>query len=111
MHITFVKKILANGEPCAKCADVEARLHSGGYFEKIDAVLVADEREATSEGHALATRLGVDRAPFFVVRDADGAETVYTVFFKFLREVLEAPTSASSEASEILRDNPELDLL
>lgn len=110
MTITFVKKILATGEPCAKCADVEARLAAGGYESRIDETLVADERDPTSEGMRIAKRLKVERAPFFVV-EKDGVETVYTVFFKFLREVLEAPTSSRAEAAEILRDNPDLDLI
>lgn len=110
MIITFVKKILASGEPCAKCADVEARLKAGNYLGRIDETLIADERDPESAGMRLAERLDVERAPFFVVED-NGAEVVYTVFFKFLREVLEAPMSSSSEASEILRDNPDLDLI
>lgn len=110
MKITFVKKILANGEPCAKCADVEARLRTGNYLARIDETQVADERDPESDGMRTAARLGVERAPFFVVEN-DGGEVVYTVFFKFLREVLEAPVSNSAEASEILRDNPDLDLI
>ncbi len=110
MTITFVKKILASGEPCAKCADVEARLTSGGYLGRINETLIADERDPASQGMQLAERLNVDRAPFFVVEN-DGTEVVYTVFFKFLREVLEAPASRPAEAAEILRDNPDLDLI
>ena len=108
VHITFVKKILADGQPCAKCADVEARLRAGGHWSRLDEVLIADERDPDSAGMRLARELQVDRAPFFTVRDG-GSTTVHTVFFKFLREVLEAPTSAGAEAQEILADNPDLD--
>jgi predicted DsbA family dithiol-disulfide isomerase len=37
----------------------------------------------------LAERLGVDRAPFFVV-ERDGAIEVYTVYLRFVNEVLKA---------------------
>jgi len=108
MHITFVKKILATGEPCPKCGDVESRLREGGHWERLDAVVIADERDPESRGMQLASELGVDRAPFFVVED--GAETtVYTVFFKFLREVLDARSSSVDEAKDILASNPDLD--
>lgn len=110
MKITFVKKVLANGEPCGKCRDVEARLTDGGHWSAIDETLIADERNPASPGVQLAERLGVTRAPFFVVDD--GAETrVYTVYFKFLREVLQAESNATDEARELLNDNPDLDFL
>ncbi len=114
-HITFVKKILADGSPCAKCADVEARLKRAGSLSRIDQVLVADERDPQSPGMLLAAELSVQRAPFFVVRDSP-ADTgtnvrVYTVYFRFAKEVLGAPETGTAEAQELLRDNPELDLL
>jgi hypothetical protein len=89
MTITFVKKILADGQPCAKCADVEKRLRDGGHWDRLDRVVVADERDPDSEGLRLAAEHGVDRAPFFVVEDAAGAR-IYTVYFKFLKEALGA---------------------
>ena len=99
MHITFVKKILANGEPCQKCRDVESRLQEAGYMARIDQTLIADERDRGSPGLALAEELGVDRAPFFVVT-ANGERKVYTVYFKFVREVLDAPVSEQAAARE-----------
>lgn len=89
MHITFVKKITADGEACRKCADVEQRLRESGYWDCIDTVLVADERKHNSAGVHMAAALGVDKAPFFVVEDDAGGITVHTIYFKFLREVLE----------------------
>ncbi|MDZ7684357.1 MAG: hypothetical protein U5O39_04615 [Gammaproteobacteria bacterium] len=111
MHITFVKKILASGEPCAKCADVEARLEKNGQMSRIDEVLVADERDPESPGMKLATELDVARAPFFVVREADEAPRVYTVYFKFAREILGKESSRSEQSKEILNDNPDLDFI
>jgi hypothetical protein len=110
MKITFVKKVLANGEPCAKCRDVEARLSTGGHWAAIDETLIADERDPTSPGMLLAKHLGVARAPFFVV-EASGETRVYTVFFRFLREVLQSESRAADEARELLNDNPDLDFL
>ena len=89
MQITFVKKITRDGTPCRKCADVEQRLREGGYWDCIDTVLVADERDADSAGVHLATALGVDKAPFFVVENDNAPPTVYTIYFKFVREILE----------------------
>jgi hypothetical protein len=111
--ITFVKKILADGSPCAKCADVEAKLDSGGHRARIDETLVADERDAASPGMRLAAELQVDRAPFFVVA-RDGRREVYTSYLQFAREVLSAPAASSdaqAENEEILRNNTDLDFL
>jgi hypothetical protein len=108
-RITFVKKILADGSPCAKCRDVEARLEAGGHFASIDRVVVADERDPDSAGMRLAASLKVDRAPFFVVETAKKT-VVYTVFLKFLKEILQA-SDATDDAQLLLAANPELDLL
>lgn len=110
MHITFVKKLLASGEPCPKCADVSARLEADGQMARIDETVIADERDPASPGMQLAARHGVSRAPFFIVEDATGTR-VYTVYFKFAREVLGRPGSAVGESEELLRDNPDLDFI
>jgi len=110
MHITFVKKILASGEPCQKCLDVEKRLNDAGQMAEIDEILIADERDPQSAGSVLAAKVGANRAPFFVVED--GGETrVYTVYFKFAKEVLGKQQSTTDENREILNDNPDLDFI
>ena len=109
-QITFVKKILANGEACAKCADVEQRLRDGGHMQQVHRIVVADERDPASEGMRLAAEHGVKRAPFFLVREREETR-VYTVFFKFLKEVLGTRVQIAAENAEILRDHPELDLI
>ena len=111
MHITLVKKILATGEPCAKCADVMRRLERSGQIDRIDEVIIADERDPDSPGMKLARQLGVTRAPFFVVDAGETEPDVYTVYFKFARDVLGNASSRADEASEILRDNPDLDFI
>ncbi len=113
MRITFVKKVLASGEPCAKCRDVEERLERSGLMSRIDRVVVADERDEGSEGMRLARRHGVDRAPFFVVLNEERT-TVYTVYLKFVRDLFggePAPESEFEEAADLLRAHPDLDLI
>ena len=113
MHITFVKKVLASGEPCAKCRDVEERLQRSGLMSRIDRVVVADERDDDSEGMRLARRHEVGRAPFFLVRN-DETTTVYTVYLKFVRDVFggrPTPESELHEARDVLAAHPDLDLI
>jgi len=109
MHVTFVKKIKLDGSPCRKCVEVEDRLHSAGLMTRIDRVVIADERDATSEGMRLAAERGVDAAPFFIVDD-DGKKLIYTSYVKLLKEVLETKTTEEEEAKDILARN-DLDFL
>ncbi|WP_096084460.1 hypothetical protein [Agaribacterium haliotis] len=109
MKITLVKKILADGSPCRKCADVIDKLESSGQMQRINEVLIADERDPSSEGMVLAKTLDVDRAPFFVV-EQNGEQSVYTVYMKFVKEVLEQETEEADELKEIM-DNNDLDFL
>ncbi len=88
MKITFVKKIKSNGEPCKKCREVEQRLSEAGLLNRIDETVLADERDPESPGMQLAARHKIDLAPFFIVEDDNGNQTVYTIYFKFLKEVL-----------------------
>lgn len=88
MKITLVKKILSDGSPCKKCGDVLAKLEENDQMKYIDEVLVADERDPESAGLKLARELDVNRAPFFVV-ESDGEVEVYTIYMKFVKEVLQ----------------------
>lgn len=89
MHITMVKKELRDGRPCRKCEQAMDQLMGRGLWERIDEVVIAREGDAASPGVALAARLGIDVAPFFVVRD-DGAEQVYTSVMQLIKERLSA---------------------
>lgn len=109
-RITFVKKILADGSPCPKCADVSARLEKTGQMKAIDRVVIADERDPASEGMVIAAQHDVTRAPFFVVEENDETR-VYTVYFKFVKAELGGAASPQEEARELLNDNPDLDYL
>ncbi|RVU84821.1 hypothetical protein EOL70_11285 [Leucothrix sargassi] len=87
-QVTFVKKKLENGDWCAKCNDVSARLEKDGTLDFIDRTVVADLRDPKSEGIQLAEQYSMDRAPFFVVKDpeTDSVE-VFDVYFKFKRHM------------------------
>ncbi|MDO6424262.1 hypothetical protein [Saccharophagus degradans] len=111
MKITLVKKILADGSPCKKCGDVLNKLEQSGQMERIDQVLVADERDETSEGMVLAKQYSVDRAPFFIVENEGQEPVIYTVYMKFVKEVLDQKTEETDELKEIMADNQDLDFL
>lgn len=111
MKITLVKKILADGSPCRKCADVLEKLESSGNLTRMDEILVADERDPNSPGMLIAKQHDVDRAPFFVVERDDGSVQIYTVYLKFSKEVLEQNTSEKEELKEIMQNNSDLDFL
>jgi phosphoadenosine phosphosulfate reductase len=91
MHITMVKKRLANGETCRKCAQAEELLKTRGLWDRIDEVVWADESDPSSPGMQLGTRLGVNLAPFFVVRDSETSEVVYESVLKLIKERLADP--------------------
>lgn len=98
MHITFVKKILADGELCKKCREVSERLESEGLIEMINHISIADERDAESEGMRLARQHNVERAPFFLVEE-DGNVTAFDIYFKFKKfmtekGILKSPSKA-----------------
>lgn len=93
MHITFVKKRFADGSSCGKCEEIERRLDRDGYRDRIDEVALADMQDPDSAGMRLARELNVDYAPFFVVRKGE-TTTVYTIYLKFVREVLSAKPDA-----------------
>lgn len=111
MRISFVKKIKADGSPCRKCAEVQARLEKDGYIDEITRTVIADERDNDSEGMQLAKQYDVDRAPFFIVEDEDLEPVIYTVYFKLVNEVLRGKTNEQDAAKDILDANPDLDFL
>jgi len=111
MHITMVKKIKKDGSSCRKCADVVTQLEDNNLLGRIDRIVVADERDPNSEGMILAKEHNVDLAPFFVVEE-DGQDTkIYTVYFKFVKEVLSKGLTEQQEVKEIMQQNPDLDYL
>lgn len=99
MHITFVKKILSNGELCNKCRDVSERLSDEGLIDSINHIAIADQRDAGSEGVRLAKRHNVARAPFFLV-EQNGETTVFDIYFKF-KQFMSEQGIGTSKASAL----------
>jgi phosphoadenosine phosphosulfate reductase len=112
MHVTMVKKRLAGGEPCRKCAQAEDLLKSRGLWNRIDEVVWADETDPSSPGMQLGARLGVSLAPFFVVREDDGTQTVYSSVLKLIKERLAAaaPPAHGSSLADADVDAAAIDL-
>ena len=111
MQITMVKKLFADGNPCRKCIGVEQKRREAGQLDKIDQVLVADEADPNSAGMLLAAEHGIDRAPFFIVEHEDQPTQLYTVYLKFVKEILAEPTSEAEEIQDIMDTNPDLDFI
>ena len=111
MHITMVKKIMKDGSPCRKCADVINQLEGNKLLDRIDQIVIADERDPNSAGMILAKEHNVDLAPFFVVEEDGQATKIYTVYFKFVKEVLAEGVSEQQEVKEIMEQNPDIDYL
>ena len=88
-HITFVKKILSNGELCKKCQEFSERMSAEGLLNSIDRIVIADERDADSEGMRLARQYQVEKAPFFLVEDETGKVEVIDIYFKFKKLMAE----------------------
>jgi phosphoadenosine phosphosulfate reductase len=85
--ITMVKKLLQNGEPCAKCGQAEDMLRGRGVWDQIDEVVWAREGDAESPGARLAQKHGVELAPFFIIeRPGKDAEVVSSTL-KLIKEL------------------------
>lgn len=102
MKITLVRKIKADGTDCQKCQDVIDQMAKHDQLKYLDRIVDADERDETSEGFMLATKHNVSRAPFFLVEYDDGSHKIYTVYLKFVKEVLEQKTDKNAELQDTL---------
>jgi hypothetical protein len=100
MHITMIKKQLADGTECRKCVEATDYLKNHGLWGRIDDVVWAREDASDSPGMIASARLGVDRAPFFVVRD-DRGESVYTSVLQLVRERLGQRVTVEDQVSAI----------
>lgn len=108
MNITLVKKIKLDGNPCLKSANVLEHLEKLGLLDRIDKIIVADEREQSTEGFALALQHKIETAPFFIVNNDDGSSRVYKAYYRFLKEVFHQDFSESKEISEIIAQHLDL---
>jgi phosphoadenosine phosphosulfate reductase len=98
MHVTMVKKRFASGATCDKCQKAEDLLKGRGLWGRIDEVVWADEADPSSPGMRLAAKFNVALAPFFIVREDGGAETVYESVLKLVGDRLK--TSAPAQPPE-----------
>lgn len=88
-RVIMIKKKLASGEPCQKCAQAEEMLRRRELWDQIDEVVWADETDESSQGMVLAKEYQVEVAPFFLVSGPLGT-TVYSSAIKVAKEVLSA---------------------
>ncbi len=96
MHITMVKKRLASGEPCRKCAQAEALLRKRGLWGRVDEVVWADETDLKSPGMVLAAEHGVEAAPFYLVRNEQGQTEVFVSALKLIKAHLAASKTTAA---------------
>ena len=104
MHITMVKKRLADGSECRKCVEATECLKSRGLWHRIDDIVWAEEGDSASLGMKLGGELGVERAPFWVVRDGAG-EAIYTSVLQLVRERLGQTVSVEQQVAAIDPDD------
>lgn len=104
MHVTMVKKRLLDGHECRKCAQATEQLKSRGLWDRIDEVVEAQEGDPNSPGTQLGARLGIDTAPFFIVRD-DAGEQVYTSVMRLIQDRLGKAVSDQERAAAIDPDD------
>jgi len=104
MHITMVKKKLKDGSDCRKCNEATEHLRSRGLLDRIDEVVWAHEDDPDSPGMILGAKHGVERAPFFVVRDEQG-ERVYLSVLQLVRDRLGHQLSSQETAKQIDPDD------
>lgn len=100
MHITMVKKRLADGTECRKCQDATTTLQSRGLWSRIDEIVWAHEGDPNSPGMQLSARHHVQQAPFFVVRDG-AREDVYVSVLQLVRDRFDEKVSAQQQAAAI----------
>ncbi len=100
----MVKKRLKDGSECRKCNEAVEHLRSRGLLDRIDEFVEAVEGDPQSPGMILGERLGVERAPFFIVRDGDD-EQVYTSVLRLIGERLGKKVSDQEHVAAIDPDD------
>ena len=91
----MVKKRLVGGRACDKCLQADELLRNNGLLDRIQEVVWANEGEPASPGMLLSARLGIDNAPFFIVKIHDGTERVYTSVLRFIKDIMKSNQPAT----------------
>jgi hypothetical protein len=97
----MVKKALAGGSDCRKCEEASDYLKSRGLWDRVDEIVWAVEDDPDSPGMELGRQHGVDRAPFFIVREDGAAPVVYTSVLHLVRERLGAAVTTAEAVQAI----------
>ena len=85
---------------CRKCQEATAHLQSRGLWVHITEIVWAHEDDHASPGMLLGRQHGVERAPFFVVRD-DSGEAVYVSVLQLVRERFDKAVTTTQQAQSI----------
>src|SRR5262245_24838273 len=96
MHVTMIKKRLADGSVCKKCVQAEELLKRRELWSQVNEVVWAQEDDASSPGMKLAAEHKVEVAPFFIVKD-EGKEQVYTSALELIKTRLTKDEGGKSE--------------
>ncbi len=115
MHITMVKKRLSDGRDCDKCVRAEEILRANSLWERIQEIVWAVEDEPNSPGMVMASRFGVEAAPFFVIENGSGEPKVCTSVLQLMRDLGRSereldPVALDSERAELEFANAERQL-
>ncbi|MEO7192220.1 MAG: hypothetical protein ABI051_14305 [Vicinamibacterales bacterium] len=100
----MVKKRMADGSECRKCVEATEHLQSRGLWDRIDDIVWAHENDPMSPGMKMGEDLGVERAPFFLVREGTG-ESIYTSVLQLVRERLGQTVSVREQVLAIDPDD------
>jgi len=105
--ITLIKKRMADGTWCPKCGEIEQRLKDNNQMQYIDQIIIADENDPESEGMQIAEKYEITRAPFFLIEEPNEQIKIYTVYLKFVKEILKEQTNPEEEINETFKTNPD----
>jgi hypothetical protein len=104
MHVIMVKKKLKDGSDWREWDEATEHVRARGWVDRIDEGVWGVEDDPSSPGMALGALLGVERAPFFVVRDERG-EQVYTSVLQLVRERFGQTVSTTEQARAVDPDD------
>ncbi len=109
--ITLVKKILTNGLPCKRCAEMLHKLEASGHIGIINSIVIADERDSNSPGMLLAKKFNVDQAPFFILEQQSGETNILTTYSEFLEKAAGQAADKTTALQDFYKNSNELDFL